>query len=46
MENKVYKSKGNLLCTCKWGSLHPDAWIKGEIICKHIRQYIKEKNED
>jgi len=28
--------KGEPVCTCVWGSLYPDAWSKGNKVCKHI----------
>ena len=32
----------DLTCDCYWGSLYPDNFCKGEKICKHIKQLLKE----
>lgn len=32
---------GNIICTCMWGSIHPDNYINGLQVCKHIKNYIK-----
>ena len=38
-EDKNIKS---VTCTCKWGTIHIRAWETGEILCKHIREFIKD----
>ena len=38
------EKRGNevkLNCTCMWGSLHPENWEEGSIVCKHIKEAIK-----
>jgi hypothetical protein len=42
-EHEVFLySDGRIICTCPHGSLYPDAWNKGENVCKHIKEAIKE----
>lgn len=36
------KDTGEINCTCKFASLYPNAYMKGEKICKHIQKFIKE----
>ena len=31
----------DVTCTCKWSTIHPDAWEKGTNLCKHIKEVIK-----
>lgn len=37
-EQIVYRSDSieDVSCTCRWGTIHRDAWVKGTKICKHI----------
>ena len=30
------------LCTCKWGTLYSNNYKEGKILCKHIRQVLKD----
>jgi hypothetical protein len=40
----VQHDDGNITCSCEWSSIHPNAWLDGGKICKHIQQYVKEIN--
>jgi len=28
-------------CSCRWGTIHREAWKKGEKICKHAKEALK-----
>ena len=34
--------ENDILCSCRWGTVHADAWIEGKTLCKHIRKVIGE----
>lgn len=33
--------KGNINCTCMWGSLYPNNFKEGKQICRHLKMLIK-----
>ena len=35
---------GNIICTCMWSSIHPDNYLNGFQICKHIKEYLIRKH--
>jgi hypothetical protein len=35
----------NALCTCKYGSLHPEAFKEGMTLCKHLKKILKNAKE-
>ena len=36
LDGKVYDAT----CTCKWGTIYPDNWKKGEKICWHLNSAV------
>ena len=40
-ETKYIRRIIDAQCTCQWGTIHSDAWRRGNKICKHLLQAIK-----
>lgn len=35
----------DISCSCRYGSVYVDAWVKGEKVCRHIQLLLKRENE-
>jgi len=35
-----FNSIDDAWCTCRWGTIHRDAWRRGEKICHHLKEAI------
>lgn len=44
----IKESNGHIidcLCTCTWGTIHPNNWKEGKPICKHLKDILKNGKE-
>lgn len=32
----------DILCTCRYGTVHADAWVTSKRLCKHIKKLVTE----